>query len=235
MLLHPDFHKRNIFVSEEEPTCKTAVIDWQSTGVEPVFSFANETPDMVVDPAIDMPPFEDEPDTSPEQTQSSHDEKPEKEISICEQTFEVALKGWVPKLHDARALDETLLRPIRYCHTAWRDGAAALRQELIELSQRWNELGLPGSCPYQPSSEEFIRHAKEWEDFESIHNLKLFLVRSINSNTDGWVPPEAWEAAKGANQSVFEEWMKTVAQSEDPDMNEERGRELWPFDVNIDG
>ncbi|KAF2442983.1 serine/threonine protein kinase [Karstenula rhodostoma CBS 690.94] len=235
MLLHPDFHKRNIFVSDDDPTRLTAVIDWQSTGVEPVFSFANETPDMVADSTIDMPLFEDEPEASPNQTQSPHDKKCEKEISICEQTFEVALKGWVPKLHDARALDETLLRPIRYCHTSWRDGAAALRQELTELSQHWNELGLPNSCPYQPSPQELTMHAKEWEDFETFQSLKLFLVRSINSNIDGWVPSEAWEAAKDANQSIFEEWMKTAAQSEDPDMNEDRGRKLWPFDVNIDG
>ncbi|KAF1943980.1 kinase subdomain-containing protein [Clathrospora elynae] len=235
MLLHPEFHKRNIFVSDDDTTRLTAVIDWQSTGVEPVFSFANETPDMVADRTIDMPLFEDEPDTSPSQAQSSHDKKCEKKISICEQTFEVALKGWVPNLHDARALDETLLRPIRYCHTSWRDGAAALRQELIELSQRWNELGLPNSCPYQPFPQELTRHAKEWEDFETFQSLRLFLVRSINSNTDSWVPSKAWEAAKDANQSAFEEWMKTAAQSEDPDMNEDRGRKLWPFDVNIDG
>ena len=96
---------------------------------------------MVADRTIDTPLFEDEPDASPDQTESPHDSKREKEISICERTFEVALEGWVPKLHDARALDETLLRPIRYCHTTWRDGVAAFRQELIELSQHWNELG----------------------------------------------------------------------------------------------
>ncbi|KAF1839658.1 hypothetical protein BDW02DRAFT_604162 [Decorospora gaudefroyi] len=101
----------------------------------------------------------------------------------------------------------------------------------------WNleNLAITNSCPYQPTPQELIRHAKEWEDFETFQRLKLFLVRSINSNTDSWVPSEAWEAAKDANQSVSEEWMQTAAQSEDPDMNEDRGRKLWPFDVNIDG
>lgn len=234
MLLHPDFHKRNICVSDDDPTRITAVIDWQSTGVEPVFSFANETPDMVSDPAIDMPLFEDERDTPPSQLQSKNDPQREKEISICEQTFEVALKGWVPKLHQARALDETLLRPIRYCHETWRDGAAAVRQELIELSERWTELGLPDSCPYQPCPQELAQHAKELEDFKAAQTLKLFLVRAFNSNTEGWVPPDEWDGAKHANQSAFEEWMKTVAQSEDPDMNESRGRKLWPFDVDVE-
>ncbi|KAI9685875.1 MAG: hypothetical protein M1822_004153 [Bathelium mastoideum] len=233
MLLHPDLHKRNIFVSIQDPSKITAVIDWQSSGVEPIFSFANETPDMVVDPSVDMPLFQDEPETPPETTQSSQANESGKEISICEQTFEVALKGWVPKLHDARTLDETLLRPIRYCQSSWMDGATALRQELLELSQHWSELGLSAPCPYQPSPEELMKHSREWEDFDSSQRLKLFLVRSINSNTDGWVPPEAWEAAKDANQSLFEEWMKTVSQSDDADMNEVRGRRLWPFDVDV--
>ncbi|KAI9708750.1 MAG: hypothetical protein M1820_003705 [Bogoriella megaspora] len=232
MLLHPDFHKRNIFVSDEDPTCITAVIDWQSTGIEPVFSFANETPDMVSDPLIDKPLFPDELNT--EQKQNSIEQTSTRGPSICEQTFEVALKGWVPKLHGARVLDENLLRPIRYCHTSWRDGPAALRQELIELFQRWDELGLQDSCPYQPPLEELAKHAKEWDEFVNYQTLKRFLIRSINSATDGWVPPEAWEAAKDANRSAFEEWMVTAAQSEDPDMNEERARKLWPFDIDID-
>ena len=233
MLLHPDLHKRNIFVSDEDPSLVTAVIDWQSAGIEPVFSFANETPDMVKDPLIDTPLLEDGSDTSPKQS-SCHQENNSKEvISINEQTYEVAMRGWIPKLHDARALDEVLLRPIRYCHTSWRDGAAALRQELIELSQVWEKLGLPGSCPYQPTAVELDQHIKEWEDFQSLQTLKLFLIRSINSNTDGWVDPETWEAAKDANNAFLEEWLKTAAQSEDPNMNIERGRTLWPFDTNI--
>lgn len=54
------------------------------------------------------------------------------------------MKWKVPALAAARAADSTLLRPLRYCGTSWRDSATAVRQELIELSQRWTELGLPG-------------------------------------------------------------------------------------------
>lgn len=45
-MFHPDLHKRNIFVSEEDPTVITAIIDWQSTSIEPAFSYANEVPDF---------------------------------------------------------------------------------------------------------------------------------------------------------------------------------------------
>jgi hypothetical protein len=32
-------------VSEEDPSQVTAIIDWQSTSIGPVFSYANEEPD----------------------------------------------------------------------------------------------------------------------------------------------------------------------------------------------
>ncbi|THX45687.1 putative beta-galactosidase, partial [Aureobasidium pullulans] len=45
-LLHADLHKRNIFVSDSEPSKITGIIDWQSTSIEPAFVYANETPDF---------------------------------------------------------------------------------------------------------------------------------------------------------------------------------------------
>jgi len=78
----------------------------------------------------------------------------------------------------ARAMDETLLRLFRY-HSSWRNSAAALRQELIKLSQRWIELGLPGFSPYQPSAEELAEHTKQWDDFETVQKFKFFLMRAL--------------------------------------------------------
>jgi hypothetical protein len=109
----------------------------------------------------------------------------EKDVLTCRQTFEVVLKGYIPKLHNAGAMNESLLRPFRYCDASWRDSAAALRQELIELSQRWTELVLPGSCPYQPTLEELAEHAKQYEDFERAQQLKMFLKRTLGADSDG--------------------------------------------------
>ncbi|EDN03226.1 predicted protein [Histoplasma mississippiense (nom. inval.)] len=35
----PDLHKRNIFVSEDDPSIVTGIIDWQSTSIEPAFCY----------------------------------------------------------------------------------------------------------------------------------------------------------------------------------------------------
>jgi len=245
-LLHPDIHKRNIYVSEEEPSRVTAMIDWQSTCIEPAFVYANHTPDLVEDPADDLPILEklmSEAETSDakpsERTPAASEEIPaenpekkaarikhEKDVLTCMKTFEVVLVGYMRKLHDARAMDQTLLRPIRYCDTSWRDSAAALRQELIDLSQRWTELGLSGRCPYQPTSEELAEHAKQYEDFETVQQLKLFLKRALDADSDGWVPVDKWDAAKEENARLFSQWVENI--------KETRGSEywrihLWPF------
>lgn len=58
-LLHPDIHKRNIFVSEDEPSQVTAIIDWQSTSIEPTFVYGIGTPDFLEDPEADIAMIDD--------------------------------------------------------------------------------------------------------------------------------------------------------------------------------
>ncbi|KAK0104962.1 hypothetical protein ONS95_005223 [Cadophora gregata] len=240
-LLHPDLHKRNIYVSEEDPSCITAIIDWQSTSIEPTFCYANETPDLVEDPAADVPILEEllssAEDDSPSAavTKETVVKDPEveaarkrhlKDVWTCTQTFEVVLKGYLPELHHARAMDQTLLRTFRYCDASWRDSAAALRQELIKLSQRWTELRLPGSCPYQPTLEELAEHAEQYEDFEKFQQLKMFLKRALDADSDGWVPAKNWETAKKDHKVLFDQWMESIKESGG---SESYARKLWPF------
>lgn len=234
-LLHPDLHKRNICVSDDDPTIVTGLIDWQSTSVEPAFVYANETPDFatllhhntLVNDNQGLPAVRKEED---------YDQK-EKDAIICSQTFDVYMTGLVPKLRAARTLDETLLRPFRYCYTSWRDSAAAVRQVLIEVSQNWKRLGLHGSCPYLPSEEELAKHRKQYEDFVAVQKLKLWLMRVLDIDSDGWVPAEAWEWSKKTHRDAFDEWMQTssVVEEEmegrsDDGMSEEKAKRLWPFD-----
>ena len=230
-LLHADLHKRNIYVSDEDPTLVTGLIDWQSTSVEPAFIYANETPDFAAHP--DHVPLADDGRETPAGKEETVEDKKYMDALLCSQTFDVCMKGFVPKLRAARALDDTLLKPFRYCHSSWRDSAAAVRQELIEVSKSWKELGLAGSCPYLPTEEELVEHKKQYEDFETVQKLKLWLIRSLDTNSDGWVPADAWQWSKVAHREAFEEWMQTARDAEGTgkdDMTEEKARRMWPFD-----
>ncbi|EFQ92477.1 hypothetical protein PTT_10406 [Pyrenophora teres f. teres 0-1] len=193
---------------------------------------------LLEDPAADVPILEklvqgEAPDIEPSRSVSMEDpeeeaarKRYEKNVSTCQQTYEVVLRGFVPKIHNARAMDETLLRPFRYCDTSWRDSAAALRQELIDISQRWTELGLPGSCPYQPTPEELREHEKQYEDFQTVQQLKLFLKRALDAESDGWIPADQWAAKVVENRKLFGEFLESVKESGG---SEECARALWPF------
>ncbi|GIJ86705.1 hypothetical protein Asppvi_005598 [Aspergillus pseudoviridinutans] len=211
-LLHPDFHKRNIYVSAQDPTVMTGVLDWQSASIEPAFIYANETPDFAALPEeTEGNIFEDGQD---EQKVPGQKEREWKDALICYQTYDVCMKGLAPKLRLARLLDPILFRIFQYFHTTWRDSATALRQELIELSARWTELGLQGSCPFSPTEEELKKHARDYEDFETVQKLKLWLRNSLHTNSDGWVPNDVWNAAKDAHRAVYDEWIQTARESE---------------------
>lgn len=241
MLIHPDFNMRNVFVSEEDPSCVTAIIDWQSTSIEPVFVYADSTYDFIEDvnenvKVLRKVMFKDaEPSTSdtpkpepPAETAEDQAaiEKYEKDLSICQQTFQVVLWGYLRKLENARTMDQTLLGPIRHCNNSWRNGAPLLREELIDISKRWTELGLPGQCPYQPTDAELTKHNEQHEEHEVVMMLTLFLMRMLNADSHGWVYAEEWDEALAGNTKWFGEWKRTCLETEG---GGERSIALWPF------
>ena len=218
-------------MSDDDPTLVTGLIDWQSKSVEPAFIYANETPDFAAHP--ELVPLADNGRETPAGERETVEDKKYKDALLCSQTFDVCMKGFVPKLRAARALDDTLLKPFRYCHTSCGDSAAAVWQESIEVSKNWKELGLAGSCPYLPTEAELVEHKKQYEDFETLHKLKLWLSSALDTNSDGWVPTDAWEWSKVAHREAFEKWMQTARDAEvtgKHDMTEERARRMWPFD-----
>ncbi|OBT43157.1 hypothetical protein VE00_07719 [Pseudogymnoascus sp. WSF 3629] len=219
-LFHPDLHKRNIFVSDDDPTVITSIIDWQSASIEPAFWYADEVPDF----AITLPHPSLETQLEPN---SEH----------CATAFEVCTQFHLPKLASPRVMDEALFRPFRYCYRTWKDGAVAFRHELDKTSERWEELGLVGSCPYPvPTAEELAVHQKEYKYFEAAHDLRNHLTGLLNTASDGWVPVEELETAKLANRELFEMMLETVLSIENPDddeplKNEGDVREIWPFEL----
>ncbi|CAF9938372.1 hypothetical protein IMSHALPRED_000772 [Imshaugia aleurites] len=122
-LLHAELHKRNIYVSDDDPTLITGLIDWQSTSVEPAFIYANETPDFAAYP--DHVSSADDDQEMP--AGGREEEKRYKNALICNQAFYTCIECLVPKLRAAKALDDTLLEPFRYGPFSWGISAAATR------------------------------------------------------------------------------------------------------------
>ncbi|KAF1999205.1 hypothetical protein P154DRAFT_577142 [Amniculicola lignicola CBS 123094] len=220
IIFHPDLHKRNIFVSEADPTVITAIIDWQSTSIEPAFWHADEVPDFA------------QPISDP-----SCEDQIEPKSEACAKAFDICTQFLVPKLSVPRSMEEALFRPFRYCYRTWEDGAVAFREELIQTSRCWKELGLAESCPFPlPSPDEYAVHRKDYKLFEAAHQLRHSLSSLLNTASDGWVPLEDWEATETAHRETFRGMRQQILGNEDPDddepiRDEADLREIWPFDL----
>merc|ERR1711967_203240 len=132
-LLHADLHKRNIFVSSTEPSEVTAIIDWQASAVEPAFMYGNETPDLAMQYSWNGDPNDEIDHVSLSQEERDARAKKQRDLQLCKDAFESCMKGFVPVIGNARALDGLLFRPFLHCNTSWRDSITAVRQDLFEL------------------------------------------------------------------------------------------------------
>jgi hypothetical protein len=143
------------------------------------------------------------------------------------------MKGYVPKLQAAHALDETLIRIFRYCTTTWAVGATAdwtaVRQELIDLSNQWGKLILLGPCPYLPTKEEVAKHQQLYEDLEDAAGLKSAVMRILGANSDGCVPNNLWERAETLLPQLRCQWIESAI---DSGTSKEEANRMFPFDGN---
>ncbi|PLB53413.1 hypothetical protein P170DRAFT_376246 [Aspergillus steynii IBT 23096] len=204
-LFHPDLHKRNIFVSREDPTVITGIIDWQAASIEPAFWYADEVPDFAT-------------------TRDEH---------LCHQAFDAITQLQLPKIGQPRSMNANLFRPFRYTHNTWANGAVALRHDLIQTAQYWNAMGFVGTCPYAtPTAEELATHQEEYEYFKTVFQLERMLMEGLNVPSDGWVPPEAWELTQQVHRELFDEFVRAVLDDPDDHINsEEEARIVWPYDI----
>lgn len=160
LLLHPDLHKRNIFVDSDDPTKITGIIDWQAASLDPVLLYFGEVPDLCEHPggvaydALDS--YKGPQSKSSEEAEM--EDRVKKEVSILRTAWEINLVALSPKLHAAQSLDHGLIRPCRYCCTTWQHGISGFRSDLTSLYQDCTDLGLLGSCPYQPTEAELAKH-----------------------------------------------------------------------------
>lgn len=220
VLFHPDLHKRNIFVSAEDPTVVSAIIDWQYISIEPAFWYADATPDFAQ--PVPEPLSEDTIEPKSE---------------ACAKAYEICLKFLAPRLSAARSLEEAYVRSFRYYYRTWEDGAVAFREELIQTSELWKELGFAVPCPFPlPSPDEIAAHRREYKLFEAAQQLRHSLRHLLNIASDGWVPLEDWERTQSVHREVYEGMLQEVLGNEQPDDDEPiRGeddlKEIWPFDL----
>jgi hypothetical protein len=186
-LFHPDLHTRNIFVDETDFTKITGIIDWQSATVSPAFVYAAETPDFAakleVDETLDAAAIK----------KASADGKITDPLARAIADADFCSKTWwlAARIHpgycEACTHGRTLLSFLAAGHFGWLKDPSTLQILLLNLTEDWKELGLPGKCAYIPTADEREKAKDIRERVETTQRVQQLLSRNLKCDVDGWV------------------------------------------------
>ncbi|CAK1366672.1 hypothetical protein CB0940_10065 [Cercospora beticola] len=226
-LFHPDLHTRNIFVDPTDHTKVTSIIDWQSAAIEPAFVFASVDPDFAEELSND----EDAKDASEEERAANA--KFRTTVEVCVKMWAVT-QQFMKKVRPASKLHPTLLRVLASPSQGWTDKIEAMTWLLNDLSERWDELELPGESIYKKDQTGEV--AELLDETEANHRLTEHLTRLLHCDNNGWVAEDRWNEVLSRYRLEYSRFVESVVESEECKTKEdevkaiEKANRLWPYD-----
>lgn len=234
VLWHGDLHMDNIFVSPDDPTQITGLIDWQATFIAPLFLQAS------------WPHFLDfEGPKHKEMTlpklpsgfgQLSPSEQKDAKTLELNQTlykfYEVENASQNRPVYDALRFQETLkAQIIAYAQSLLAGGEPRLKGKLIMLADNWEKLvGKDGPpCPLQYSEEDRKIQQDENDMWMQGYMNMLDILRAIGDaqvGWDGWVTHEQYERVKEKVRGVRKAFLEQISENEE---EREEWAKFWPF------
>lgn len=206
-LWHTDLHMGNIYVSQEDHTQITCLIDWQSTCIFPLFL------------QVRWPVFLSPPEGYCEGVQLpklpanfdelDDDEKRiaefEKDRATCAKAYEVAT---YLNNHDAYTARWDLAEPLReLCSRigdTWDDGIVPLRTCLIRIFEDWERIGFSGSCPIHFTASEIASHKRQFSEYTQWCEIQDFAQKYLDNDAEGWLPPGTdWARKRSQNAALL--------------------------------
>ncbi|PKX90771.1 uncharacterized protein P174DRAFT_506385 [Aspergillus novofumigatus IBT 16806] len=110
------------------------------------------------------------------------------------------------------------------CENTSKDVIIPLRDSLVYISENWGQMGLPHDCPYQVSNDELLKHALELARYRDLHKLKSYTQEFLQSDDDGWVPPQLdFKKVEARHAELFQLYI----QKETEEITEEEAKKLW--------
>jgi hypothetical protein len=232
ILFHPDLHTRNIFVDETDLTKVTGIIDWQSATVSPAFVYAAETPDFAARLELDR--------TVDAATVQKAATDPDDPVARLEADAEFCAKTWMlvsqiqAGYREANRLGQTLLSFLAAGHFGWLKNPTTIQILLLNLSEDWSKLGLPGQCPYHPTVDEAEEIRELREKVQTTQRLKQLLSRNLKCDLDGWVAESRWDEVIPLYRAHYDDFMATyvdgISDAHEKEQARQEANSIWPFD-----
>ncbi|KAI9835514.1 MAG: hypothetical protein M1819_001965 [Sarea resinae] len=226
-LWHTDLHMGNIFVSEEDPRVIVGLIDWQFTSILPLFVQARWPIFLNPPEGYQTGPFV--PDV-PRNFHAMYPDEQELFVSMRDQArktkcYEAALARNHRQAFLAMTQPEPCLRDLfTRGETTHKDGIVPLRACLVGVADKWQSMGLPGTCPFEISLEDRQRHEDEVGRYRDWHKLRACTQELLGSDDEGWVSPQLdFEAVQVTLRQLFDVYLEKYS----AEMSDEAARRLW--------
>ena len=197
-LKHPDLTLSNVFVSESGPAHLTGVIDWQHASILPFITYPI-TPDLIeyCGKVIYMDPEADEQERY----------RVEHRLAMREKMFQI-LRQRVPRVDAALAhplYNELVRLPVHAMRT-WADSVLELRQTLITMRERWDEVAPGTTCPISFTADELAEHEQQCARFRAYEQASGVIGVALSLLGDGHVMDKDYDAAKESLQALEQQW-----------------------------
>lgn len=228
-LWHTDLHFGNIYVSDDDPTQITSLIDWQGIVISPILC------------QVRFPPFlsvnqDHRVGNQAPQLPSNIDEMAEEErqLAMSQHKQHCMAKMYEGNLalkhktaHRVLQLPSFLRELLSRCGEVSTEGVIPLRECLINIREVWREANFQGECPISYSDQELARHDREFEDYEVFHRIRKGAQDFLGTDSEGWFSPaENFEQKKQLSHELLQHLMDDCREyGKTPD----EVRAIWPF------
>lgn len=206
-------HLGQIFVSPDDPTTIQGIVDWQSTQVGPLFVQALFQ-EFLRQPkgykqGFDTPKLPD----NYESWIPSKRKKPKRTIYRHSKSkyYEMTCISHNKPAYNGTSLDRALYEPFTPYMLSY-GSLVLVRKCLGRLAQNWDDLDLPGICPFSFTEEGLKRQNEEAEQYEAISGLWDMVKTVLYTNGDCWVPKSRWEATIEMNKELYDKFIECLDQ-----------------------
>ncbi|KAL9027983.1 MAG: hypothetical protein Q9196_003584 [Gyalolechia fulgens] len=229
-LWHTDLHMGNIYVSSEDHTQITCLIDWQHTSISPLFMQVRwpiflEPPEGYEVGATRLP--KPHPDFEHLDAVDQEINRAETNQAACAKFYELTtcatnFDTYVAKWHLNGSFREFFTR----IGDTWDDGIVPLRACLLTITRDWTQLGFPDPCPIQFSTTEIESQEHQSAEYNEFQDVRALAKKCLQTDDEGWIAPQLdifdrQAANKALLNLAIDRWK--VQRSED------EVRSMWPF------